>query len=94
MPNDPGAAATARRLPPNVAKKTPHYEVVNTRWANASWNPPGFAYELVFDGEGKAVVPKEHWDLFVGEAVAFSMGFVVSDAKGYGPKKSAKAASK
>lgn len=65
---------TAWRPTPEQIKEGPVVRLVSERWAGMEWSPHGFAYNIIFDEQGKATVLEEHWNQWIDESVALYDG--------------------
>ena len=69
---------TVKKPTADEFKKGPRVRLHRPGWTNYDWYPPGFAYAIKFDGDDKAEVVKDHYDLWIGDTNARVNGVVVT----------------
>ena len=56
----------------------PSIRLTTSRYVRSSWVPWGFRYPIRFNKEGEGVVLEEHFDAWIGQDLADSMGMTVT----------------
>jgi len=91
-PRQPGGIKPNAR-PPTEAEFKAGDKVTLTRpgWNNSGWKVHGIDYNIQFDDQARAVILKDHYDLWIGPDNANINGVTVTEPK---PKPAAKSKAK